>query len=483
MRIDYKKLIIKFILISTVITNLYSTEYSDWLKSQNNQYTQFKKSYDDEFADMLKKDWKNYNTKNTPSSFKKSKPKSLPQIVKTEKIPKETIIKSPIAKVKKIVKVKVNIPKNIVIEAKSKNGYSDIKFKFFNQNIKIQYDNKFQFDLYSVNKNTISKSWKSLSKTNFKSIIKQTKQYVSKYTLNDWALYLLLHKMGMNIYQNNNKANLFSWFILTKMNFDTKVAYNNDDIYLLANVKQKLFQISFFTLNNTKYNVLDPKGRTSSIGSIYTYPSSYKNATKKMSFDMNNHEISLYTNVKHRELKFKYEYKIYNIDTKYSKDLIDFYKTFPQSQYDVYFHNKKSPLIANSLLVKLKQIIHNKSEYEAVNMILRFVQTSFKYKTDDEQFTYEKVFFPEETLYYPYSDCEDRSIMFSYLVETLLDLDVVAVKYDGHLSTAVNFSTKIKGSGFTYKNKKYTIADPTYINANIGRIMPKYINANFSVLE
>jgi hypothetical protein len=116
-------------------------------------------------------------------------------------------------------------------------------------------------------------------------------------------------------------------------------------------------------------------------------------------------------------------------------------------------------------------------------MILRFVQTSFKYKTDDEQFTYEKVFFPEETLYYPYSDCEDRSIMFSYLVETLLDLDVVAVKYDGHLSTAVNFSTKIKGSGFTYKNKKYTIADPTYINANIGRIMPKYINANFSVLE
>jgi hypothetical protein len=202
-----------------------------------------------------------------------------------------------------------------------------------------------------------------------------------------------------------------------------------------------------------------------------------------MSFDMNKHEISLYTNIENRELKFKYDDKIYKITTKYSKDLVEFYKTFPQSQYDVYFDNKKSPLLANSILVELKQIIKNKSEYEAVNMILRFVQTSFKYKTDQDQFDYEKVFFPEETLYYPYSDCEDRSIMFSYLVESILGLDVVGIKYDGHLSAAVHFSTKIKGTNFVHKNKIYTMTDPTYINANIGQIMPDYKNANFTIIE
>jgi hypothetical protein len=136
-----------------------------------------------------------------------------------------------------------------------------------------------------------------------------------------------------------------------------------------------------------------------------------------------------------------------------------------------------------SMLNKLKNIIKGKTELEAVNIILRFTQTSFKYKTDQEQFKYEKVLFPEETLYYPYSDCEDRSIMFSYLVTKLLGLKVVAVKYSDHLASAVEFSTKIKGDGFKYKNHYYTISDPTYINANVGKAMPKYKQSDFKVIQ
>ena len=140
-------------------------------------------------------------------------------------------------------------------------------------------------------------------------------------------------------------------------------------------------------------------------------------------------------------------------------------------------------MIQSSLLSSLKPLVEGKTEIEAVNILLRFVQTAFAYKTDDEQFHYEKVFFPEETIYYPYSDCEDRSILFSYLVENLLGLDVVGLKFEDHLATAVQFSSKIDGDSFLFEGKRYTISDPTYINANAGMTMPNYKNKSFEVIK
>ncbi|NQY22333.1 MAG: hypothetical protein HRT40_13720 [Campylobacteraceae bacterium] len=131
----------------------------------------------------------------------------------------------------------------------------------------------------------------------------------------------------------------------------------------------------------------------------------------------------------------------------------------------------------------MKEIIKGKKEVEAVNMMLRFVQTSFQYKTDLKNFSYEKVLFPEETIYYNFSDCEDRSIMFTFLIKNLTNLDIVALKYKNHLASAVAFNSNITGTSFMYNNKKYLISDATYINANAGMVMPQYKNSRFKIIN
>jgi hypothetical protein len=103
--------------------------------------------------------------------------------------------------------------------------------------------------------------------------------------------------------------------------------------------------------------------------------------------------------------------------------------------------------------------------------MLHFVQTGFEYKTDGEQFGREKYFFPEETFYYSYCDCEDRSVLFAYLVRSLLGLEVIGLDYPGHVATAVRFSDTIPGDYVTHNGQKYIICDPTYIYANIGMCM------------
>jgi len=465
------------------VTFSFAGEYEEWLKTQNQSYTKYKKSMDDEFRDMLKKDWEAYKTSFTPTSYKEPKPKEVPVVKKEVIVSPEIIKKSPIVEIKKIEEQPI-IKEPIKVETpKVDDRYKTVKVNFYNQHIELLIDKKYQFRLQGINNETISQSWESLSKLDISSFILGIKSEKERLHLNDWALYLLINDIGNELYKDDTKANIFTWFMLVKMGYDTKIGYSNEHIYLMSSVKQSLYQIAFFTMDGKKYYILTPNGRVSSVGSIYTYEANYPNATTAMSFDMNEKALKIYTNEKTKDFKFKTNGKQYDIKSSFSDDLVNFYKTFPQSEYQLYFHSQKSPFIQSSLLSSLKPLVEGKSEIEAVNILLHFVQTAFSYKTDEEQFSYEKVFFPEETLYYPYSDCEDRSIMFSYLVENLLGLDVVGLKFEDHLATAVQFSSKIDGDSFMFDGKRYTISDPTYINANAGMTMPQYKNKSFEVIK
>lgn len=107
-----------------------------------------------------------------------------------------------------------------------------------------------------------------------------------------------------------------------------------------------------------------------------------------------------------------------------------------------------------------------------VERLLNFVQTAFVYEYDDKVWGYDRAFFTEETLYYPYCDCEDRSILFSRLVRDLVGLDVILVFYPGHLATAVCFDDEVNGDYIMVGNRKYVVCDPTYIGAPVGATMP-----------
>ena len=115
------------------------------------------------------------------------------------------------------------------------------------------------------------------------------------------------------------------------------------------------------------------------------------------------------------------------------------------------------------------------SEEEAVDFLLTFVQKAFPYKTDDAQFGRERYLFVEESLHFPYNDCEDRSVLFAWLVHELVGVKVVGLLYPGHMSTAV--ALKQVKPGFKtvlFQGKNLVIADPTYIGASLGMAMPSY---------
>ena len=72
----------------------------------------------------------------------------------------------------------------------------------------------------------------------------------------------------------------------------------------------------------------------------------------------------------------------------------------------------------------------------------------------------------------------DLAILFSRLVRDLVGLDVVLLYYPGHLATAVAFNENVTGDYLVYKNRKYIVCDPTFINAPVGMTAPDEDNAS-----
>ena len=181
--------------------------------------------------------------------------------------------------------------------------------------------------------------------------------------------------------------------------------------------------------------------------------------------------------------KFVYDEKIkflsfeqnsikYTIKYRYNKNLIDFMATYPEADCETFFNAPLDLKTYKDIAEGLKKYINGKKASVGLNFILNFVQNAFKYKVDSQQFGREKMMFAQETLYFNSSDCEDRAVLFSYLIRELFGISVVGVRYNDHISTALYIP--MDGDSVKVYTKKYIIADPTYLNAIVGQNMPKY---------
>ena len=93
-------------------------------------------------------------------------------------------------------------------------------------------------------------------------------------------------------------------------------------------------------------------------------------------------------------------------------------------------------VIIESLNTQLSPLMQTMDEQEKINFLLHLCKC-LCFKTDGEQFGYENHLFAMESIYYPYADCEDRSLFFARLVKRLLGNDVMLMDYPGHVATAV----------------------------------------------
>lgn len=491
---------IYFIVIIFYFTGhtLAQEDFETWQKKELNRFEKFISNDDKQFIDFIKKSWQGFELKKALIKDNKPGPKVIPQINtdelknNNELIQKKNADISVIKTDKIVVEIqsdqemrKITDTENNDISKETKNSPDRIIIDFYGT--KEDFPAIHQIEMENqrkVDAGVIADFWEKLILNSPDSIINLLKIECKNNSLNDWGYFITVNKYSKGIYPGNkNYQLLLTWGILVRSGYKVKAAIINDEVLLLVPSKQNIYFTSFITLkDDEKYYMINfEKEGNVREGKIFTYENDYKNADKYLDLNIYR-ELVLNSTEKDRELKFLYNDSTYIFKAKTNNSLINFYKEYPQSDYEIYFNAETDRMIKNSLTEQLKVTLQGKSDWEKVNFLLHFCQKAFDYKTDADNFGYEKTLFVSETIYYPYSDCEDRSVLFAYLVRELVGLRVVGLNYTDHIATAVRFNEKNEGYKVNYKGDEYVVCDPTYINANVGVCMPDYKDQKYKII-
>ena len=472
--------------------------FDDYVQGEMKAFKAYKDALDKEFSDYLNQPWKSFKSvKSQPKLDPKPQVIKPIKLVKIVKVPGKAPIKKPlvevpvvkqevkvpvIAKLPPVVPVVVTVPKAVVtpktVDA-SKNAVN-----FYGHRLYINYTNPLD-NTYTtkINKDKMKSAWDKFATSEYVELVKQVQSTIKVLNLNDWGRIKLLEKVGQKVFRNRNEARLFTWFVFTKLKYDIKVGFTRQHVVLLTPINTMVYSTTYFTIDRKKYFAIDFTNSKTNLSKIRTYEKSHPRA--KLDFDLRIDKRPKLKYVKAtKKVKFKFNDRDYKVDLDYDKVYVAYYRNYPQVAYPNYFRAPVSPLADVSIRNSVAKLIEGKGEVEAVNLLLRLVQRGFKYQIDETQFRREKVMLPEETLFYPYSDCEDRAILFSKLVRDLLGLEVVGIKFPAHLATAVVLKSRLSGgTSFRKNGKRYYMADPTYMGANVGMMPSRYKGVKFEVIN
>jgi len=357
------------------------------------------------------------------------------------------------------------------------------QFDFYGQTLKFYYDPLLSAAAPgTVDSQTMSTVWENYSGADVSALLRGFVDVRRQWELNDWGYYLLVRKFAASVNKDDNGSELLTWFLLVKSGYECRIAYNEKRIFLLAPVKPILYGVPYLNIDGTNYFNLTCLRTGEKAGRLFSYRQSH--AASINSFDLALLKAPRLTMVPFtRKLKFDYAGKTYSVPVRVNRQTLNFFNDYPSTDFPVFFEATVEPDSQSSLLSALSPLVAGKSETEAVNLLLRFVQTSLEYKTDEEQFGREKYLFIEETLFFPYCDCEDRSILFSYLVDRLVGLKTVGLLYPGHIAVGVQFNATVPGDAVLVDGERFVVCDPTYINADIGMAMPQFQKTNAEVIK
>ncbi len=455
----------------------YQKTFDEFQESINKEFQDFKNQNDSIFYEFLRQSWKEFELlKETRTSL--PKPVAQPVINKRQSSPKEiTPIRRKTMMEDTAKQLKLSLVPTIYERRDYVGGTST--FDFYGVEVEILKPKRNTQKLELVSKNTIATFFKENSADELiLEIVKGLQLTAIESNLNGWGYIELLRKASNELYPDINTQVLFTWLALNKSGYDVRVGYNNDNVFLLASFNVPLFNTSYFELNDINYYLILAQEQKTELQSIKSYEANYP--AELSSLDLYFHGLP---KLKNKFASRELDYDGAKLSVSYNENLTDYFMTFPECNLPVYFQPELSLEALTSLDAFIEKRVVGKSDIEKLNFLLDFVQRAMPYKTDDEQFNRENYLFAEESLCYPYSDCEDRSIFLNQLVKKYVGNGTIAIVFPGHVSLGVRIDEEVNGTFVKYKNENYYIADPTYIGAKIGKLMSEFEDVKPEIIE
>ncbi|MBP5484354.1 MAG: hypothetical protein J6X76_00570 [Bacteroidaceae bacterium] len=454
----------------------------EFRKEARTDFENFRKQCMDDFLSFMRNPWKAF-----ASEAPKPKPKeeSVPPQVAPEEDRKAPADDTPVT-IDGVVPPQPEVPQPepaVPIE-EDRGADKSMSFTFFGTAASVHFDARSGPKLRGLDVNDIATFLETLEKNGNDRLIHDCLQIRQTRRLSDWAYLQMLQALGEAAYgKGTGEAELLKAYIYCLSGYKMRIAHNGQWVKMLFASRNVLFGLPSFTIAGDTYYCADMI-----MGSMYVCEAAFPGEkqmspgiTERQQFDMRASEPRTLVSKQFADVR---------VTSSVNRNLLDFYATYPTSYYGgdimtrwaMFANTPMQEEVCRSLYPQLRQLFNGRSEYEKVSRLLNLLQTGLEYEYDNKLWGGDRIFFSEESLYYPYCDCEDRAILLTRLVRDLVGLKCILIYYPGHLACAVEFNEDVKGDCILLDGHKFIVCDPTYIGAPVGNTMKGMDNATARVI-
>lgn len=361
-------------------------------------------------------------------------------------------------------------------------------FTFYGTSARVRYDNGQAFRLKRLDENAIADAWLRLSEADYTNLVYDCLQLRTTHRLCDWAYLQMLEQMADAVCgKGTNEAVLLMAYVYCQSGYKMRLAIGDSHLYMLFASAHLIFHWGYYTDQGERWYAYNKKE-----GSVRMCSQQYPKE-RPMSLLIREAPALAYAPVAgtaHHSTR----YTPLDVRVDACRNMLAFYSAYPTStvgdnfvvRWAMYANMPMPEHIRRALYPTLRRHIAGLDQLAAANRLLQWVQTGFVYEYDDKVWGHDRAFFPEESLYYPACDCEDRAILYTRLMRDLLGLDCLLVYYPGHLAAAVAFTEGTPtGDYLLLDGRRYFVTDGTILGygASVGTTMTGMDNAGAKVIR
>lgn len=447
-------------------------DYEAFRRQARSSYEDFRRQANSRYADYMRLAWQQYHGE-TPQPAPVGPPPVPPRPYEGDSIPTPSP-PEPVVEIEPVAPAPQPQP---VAPVKDTPVATDrhITIPFHGLDPKVRVPGRVDLTLHSTSPDHMAAAWTRLSDGAFDNTLRDCLEIRTRHNLCDWAYLSMLSALGRELCSSPDAATMLTAWLYCQSGYQMRLATSADSgLHMLFGSRHIIYDLPYFTVGGSTFYPLGDTPRQLNICAAEF------DGEKPLSLHISTEQLLGSTLSPQRTITSR-RYGPVTAHSSVPVGLIDFYSTYPTSaiggnpltRWAMYAEVPLAETTRSTLYPDLRGAIAGKPARDAANALLNWVQTGFVYEYDEKVWGTDRAFFAEETLFYPYCDCEDRSILFARLVRDLLGLDVALVHYPGHLATAVCFADgSDNGSAILLDGRRFVICDPTYIGAPVGAQMP-----------
>lgn len=340
-----------------------------------------------------------------------------------------------------------------------------------------------------LSKASITNFYTALKSAPYQPIVQKLLQYRDEKKLDDWFYYQLIRTTAEKLSPkaaDYHRYTLYKWFLLNESGYSATTRFRNDTLLLYVRSEQIIYDIPYYMQNDKQYvclNYHDYNNQVNVDAASFSTLSLFTEGNNPFSYKVTQLPVIKKNNYTVKQLQFDYKNKEYSFNVLLDQQVQKIFTNYPVVDYASQFNIPISQTTYNSLVPLLRDAVRNMNQQQGVDYLMQFTRSAFLFETDTKAYGKEKRLSVEQTLFYDYSDCEDRSAFFFFLVKEIYQLPMIVLSYPTHITIAVQFDKPV-GTSIVYNGESYSVCEPTpqKKNLRIGELLPSLKKQAYEVV-